>query len=62
LGDPVEFLLGLSGQGVAQGAGHLALGVLLEACALRLHELLEGVVLWLWLVVHVGSLCEVYLH
>jgi hypothetical protein len=46
----------LTWQGEPQGASHLALGVLLEACSLHLHELLEGVVLWFWPVVHSGTL------
>jgi hypothetical protein len=42
---------------MSQGASQLALGVLLEAFSLHLHELVEGVVLlWLWPVAHVRSL------
>src|SRR5215213_3188148 len=52
----VELLLGLTWQGEPQGASHLALGVLLEACSLHLHEPLEGVVLWFWPVVQNGTL------
>src|SRR5215203_1299268 len=40
---------------MAEGFGQLAGGVLLEASPLHLHKLVEGVVLWLWLPVHVCS-------
>jgi hypothetical protein len=46
-GYAVEILLGLSWQSMAQGASHLARGVFLDSCPLHLHELVEGVVLWL---------------
>jgi len=55
-GYALQLILGLTRQGVAQGASHLALGVLLDACPFHLHELVEGVVLRLWHIAHVCSL------
>src|SRR5215208_716149 len=46
-GYAVEILLRLSWQSMAQGASHLARGVLPDSCPLHLHELIEGIVLWL---------------
>src|SRR5215203_523552 len=46
-GYTVEILLRLSWQSMAQGASHLARGVLPDSCPLHLHELIEGIVLWL---------------